>query len=128
VLLAEDDPSVVRLLTKHLRREGFEVIAFPDGAAALAGAAGCGASLVISDVQMPRLDGLSLVGELREHPEFRHIPIMMLTAMGDESYIVRAFELGADDYVLKPFSMREVTARLRRLLRRPSLAGTPIPG
>jgi diguanylate cyclase (GGDEF)-like protein len=128
VLLAEDDPSVVRLLTKHLRREGFEVIAFPDGAAALAGAAGCGASLVISDVQMPRLDGLSLVGELREHPEFRHIPIMMLTAMGDESYIVRAFELGADDYVLKPFSMREVTARLRRLLRRPSLAGTPIAG
>jgi diguanylate cyclase (GGDEF)-like protein len=126
ILLAEDDPAMVRLITKHLRREGFEVIAFPDGASALANAPGSGAALVISDIEMPNLDGLGLLKGLRAHPEFRHIPVMMLTAMGDENYIVRAFELGADDYVLKPFSMREVTARVRRLLRRPSVVGVPI--
>lgn len=126
ILLAEDDPSVVRLITKQLRREGFEVVAFPDGAAALANAPGSGAALVISDIEMPNLDGLGLLQGLRAHPEFRHVPVMMLTAMGDENYIVRAFDLGADDYVLKPFSMREVTARVRRLLRRPSVAGIPV--
>ena len=126
VLLAEDDAAMVRLLTRHLGREGFEVLAFPNGAAALAGAPASGAALVVSDIEMPELDGLSLLGELRAHPEFRHTPIMMLTAMGDESDVVRAFELGADDYVLKPFSIREVTARIRRLLRRPCVAGVPI--
>lgn len=126
ILLAEDDPNMVRLLTRHLRREGFEVVAFPDGAAALAQAPESGAALVISDIEMPNLDGLDLLESLRARAEFRHIPIMMLTAMGDESYVVRAFELGADDYVLKPFSIREVTARVRRLLRRPCLAGVPL--
>jgi diguanylate cyclase (GGDEF)-like protein len=128
ILLAEDDPNIVRMITRHLAREGFEVVAFPDGAQALAHAAGSGAALVISDIEMPNLDGLGLLQGLRAHPAFRHIPIMMLTAMGDESYIVRAFELGADDYVLKPFSMREVAARVRRLLRRPSMMGVPIVG
>jgi diguanylate cyclase (GGDEF)-like protein len=125
ILLAEDDPNVVRLLTRHLRREGFEVAAFSDGTTALENATESGAALVISDIEMPKLDGLGLLERLRAHSEFRHVPIMMLTAMGDEAYIVRAFELGADDYVLKPFSIREVTARIRRLLRRPCLAGVP---
>lgn len=125
ILLAEDDPHVVKLITRHLTREGFEVVAYPDGQQALANAVGSGAALVISDIEMPNLDGLGLLKGLRSHPEFRHVPVMMLTAMGDENYIVRAFELGADDYVLKPFSMREVVARVRRLLRRPSLAGIP---
>jgi diguanylate cyclase (GGDEF)-like protein len=123
ILLAEDDADIVRMVTRHLTKEGFEVLAFSDGADALANAVGSGAALVISDIEMPNLDGLGLLQALRAHPEFRHIPIMMLTAMGDESYVVRAFELGADDYVLKPFSMREVTARVRRLLRRPSMTG-----
>ncbi len=125
ILLAEDDPHVVKLVTRHLTREGFEVVAYPDGREALANAVGSGAALVITDIEMPNLDGLGLLQGLRSHPEFRHVPVMMLTAMGDEDYIVRAFELGADDYVLKPFSMREVVARVRRLLRRPSLAGIP---
>lgn len=126
ILLAEDDSDVARLVSRHLRHEGFEVVVFPDGAEALAHAPGLGASVVISDIEMPNLDGLGLLRGLRDHPELRHVPIMMLTAMGDENHIVRAFELGADDYVLKPFGMREVTARVRRLLRRPSVAGIPV--
>ncbi len=125
ILLAEDDLDIVRLLTRHLRREGFEVVHAADGVEALAVFPTSGASMVISDVQMPNLDGLGLLRALREHPGGRHLPVMMLTAMGDESYIVRAFELGADDYVLKPFSAREVTARIRRMLRRPSVVGVP---
>ena len=74
---------------------------------------------------MPGLDGLGLLEAIRAHSELRHLPVMMLTAMGEEAFIVRAFELGADDYVLKPFSLRELVARLRRLLRPPCLAGVP---
>jgi two-component system, cell cycle response regulator len=125
ILLAEDDHDIVRLLTRHLRREGFEVVHAGDGEEALALFPTSGASMVISDVEMPRLDGLGFLRGLREHPAGRHLPVMMLTAMGDENYVVRAFELGADDYVLKPFSAREVTARIRRMLRRPSVAGVP---
>lgn len=126
ILLAEDDPNVTRLVTRHLKHEGFDVVSYPDGEQALANVATSGAALIISDIEMPNLDGLGFLRALREHPELRHVPVMMLTAMGDENYIVRAFELGADDYVLKPFSMREVTARVRRLLRRPSVAGVPV--
>ncbi|MEO8138585.1 MAG: response regulator [Gemmatimonadota bacterium] len=126
ILLAEDDPNVSRLVSRHLRNEGFDVVTFPDGEQALANAPSLGLSLIVSDLEMPKLDGLGFLRGIRQHPELRHLPVMMLTAMGDESYIVRAFELGADDYVLKPFSMREVTARMRRLLHRPSVTGIPV--
>ncbi len=128
ILLADDDPNVVRVLSLYLRREGFEVIHFPDGKLALAAAPGSGASLIISDIEMPELDGLGFLQGVREQPELRHVPVMMLTAVGDERIIVRAFELGADDYVTKPFSTREVAARVRRLLRRPTVMGIPAPG
>ena len=125
ILVAEDDPDIVRLLTRHLQREGFDPLVYRDGVQALAAFPDSGAALVISDIEMPGLDGLGLLQDLRAHPAGRHLPIIMLTAMGDENYIVRAFELGADDYILKPFSARELTARIRRLLRRPSVAGIP---
>jgi diguanylate cyclase (GGDEF)-like protein len=126
ILFAEDDPSIVRMVGSHLRREGFEVVHFSDGAAALEAAPEVSPALVITDIEMPNLDGLGLLRGLREHAATRHVPVMMLTAMGDENYVVRAFELGADDYVLKPFSLREVVARVRALLRRPSVAGVPL--
>lgn len=126
VLLAEDDPAMVRMVSQGLRREGFEVIACGDGESALAALPGSGASMVISDIQMPGMDGLQFLRALRELPEFRHIPVMMLTAVGDENHIVRAFELGADDYLTKPVTIRELVARARRLLRRPSVAGVPL--
>lgn len=125
IMLAEDDQDIVRLLTRHLRREGFEVVHAQDGEEAMAIFPTSGASMLISDVEMPRMDGLGLLAALRAHPAGKHLPVMMLTAMGDENYVVRAFELGADDYVLKPFSAREVTARIRRMLRRPTVSGVP---
>jgi diguanylate cyclase (GGDEF)-like protein len=125
ILIAEDDPDITRLLGRQLRREGFDPLVFTNGVDALAAFPESGAALVITDIQMPNMDGLSLLAGLRTHPNGRHLPIMMLTAMGDESYIVRAFELGADDYLIKPFSARELTARIRRLLRRPSVTGIP---
>jgi diguanylate cyclase (GGDEF)-like protein len=126
VLLAEDDPSVTTLLERYLRREGFSVSAFPNGQAALAAAPKSGAALIITDIEMPELDGLGLIRGIREHPVVRHLPIMVLSGMGDENTIVRAFELGADEYVLKPFSAREVAVRVRRLLRRPTVDGAMV--
>lgn len=125
VMLAEDDPDILRLLERQLRQEGFEPLMFEDGADALVAFPESGVGLIISDIEMPRLDGLSLLQKIRAHPAGRHVPIMMLTAMGDERYVVRAFELGADEYVTKPFLPRELVARIRRLLRRPSVAGIP---
>lgn len=125
VLIAEDDPDITRILSRQLRREGFDPLVFTNGTDALAAFPESGAAMVITDIEMPNMDGLSLLAALRAHPTGRHLPIMMLTAMGDESYIVRAFELGADDYITKPFSARELTARIRRLLRRPSVTGIP---
>lgn len=127
ILLAEDDPDIVRILGRHLRQEGFEVLAYPNGQLALEAAPGSGAALVISDIEMPELDGLGFLAALRAHPALQHVPVMMLTARGDEEFIVKAFELGADEYVTKPFSPREVSARIRRLLRRPSVVGIPSP-
>lgn len=125
ILIAEDDPDITRILGRQLRREGFDPMVFTNGTEALAAFPESGAAMVITDIEMPNMDGLSLLAALRTHPNGRHLPIMMLTAMGDESYIVRAFELGADDYLIKPFSGRELTARIRRLLRRPSVTGIP---
>jgi two-component system alkaline phosphatase synthesis response regulator PhoP len=102
------------------------VVHAQDGEEAMAIFPTSGASMLISDVEMPRMDGLALLAALRAHPAGKHLPVMMLTAMGDENYVVRAFELGADDYVLKPFSAREVTARIRRMLRRPTVSGVPV--
>lgn len=128
ILVAEDDPDIARLLTRQLRQEGFDPVVYDNGADALAAFPESGAALIISDIEMPTLDGLGFLAALRAHPAGRHLPIMMLTAMGDESYIVRAFELGADDYLIKPFLARELTARIRRLLRRPSVTGIPANG
>lgn len=125
VLIAEDDPDILRILERQLRQDGFEPLSCPNGAEAYAAFPTSGAALIITDIEMPELDGLGFLEQVRSHPVGRHVPIMMLTAMGDERYVVRAFELGADDYVTKPFMPRELMARIRRLLRRPSVAGVP---
>lgn len=125
ILLAEDDPSMVRILSRHLQQEGFQVVSYTNGREALEAAPTSGAALIISDIEMPELDGLAFLEALRAHPALQHVPVMMLTARGEESVIVRAFELGADEYVTKPFSPRELSARVRRLLRRPAVMGIP---
>ncbi|UCH62875.1 MAG: response regulator [Fidelibacterota bacterium] len=119
VLLAEDDDIVASVVKHRMGREGFEVIHFPDGITALKGAVETDVSLAILDVKMPGMDGFELLGKLRKMPSYKTIPIVMLTSMGSEKDIVRGFELGADDYIMKPFSPVELVARLRRLIKEP---------
>jgi DNA-binding response OmpR family regulator len=115
VLIAEDDAAIRELLTHHLEREGFRVIAAGDGNMALR-AARDAADAVILDVGLPAIDGFDVARTLRR--EKCTVPILMLTARTDEIDRVVGFELGADDYIPKPFSAREVVARLKAVLRR----------
>jgi two-component system, OmpR family, alkaline phosphatase synthesis response regulator PhoP len=120
IVLAEDDGAIRELLTHHLEREGFGVVAVGDGMAALRNARRA-ADLLILDVGLPGVDGFDVVRTLRR--EERSVPILMLTARIDEIDRVVGFELGADDYVTKPFSPREVVARVRAVLRRAGREG-----
>jgi DNA-binding response OmpR family regulator len=117
VLLVEDEPSLLASVAYSLRREGYEVLTATDGEAALA-AAQAGADVVILDVMLPKLDGFEVCRRLRETSA---VPILMLTAKTDEIDRVVGLELGADDYLTKPFSMRELLARVKALLRRRDL-------
>ncbi|MBZ2189362.1 response regulator [Alcanivorax sp. JB21] len=119
ILLVEDDPLVGELLDYLLKREGFGVLWARDGRAAQrAIAESDGFIAAILDVMLPYVDGYSLVEQLREHTALSDIPVLMLTARAQEQDVVRALELGADDYLVKPFQPGELTARLRRLIRR----------
>jgi DNA-binding response OmpR family regulator len=117
VLFAEDDEVVAALVQHRLKREGFEVHRAIDGVAALEIAQKTPVSLAILDVMMPGLDGFELLTRLRQLPATARIPILMLTGLGGERDVERALSLGANDYVLKPFSPVELTARVNRLLR-----------
>lgn len=115
VLVAEDDPAIRELLMHHLQREGFEVIAASDGNAALRFARDL-ADIVVLDVGLPAVDGFEVARTLRR--EKRDVPIIMLTARTDEVDRIVGLELGADDYVAKPFSPREIVARVKAVMRR----------
>ncbi|MGA8576438.1 MAG: response regulator transcription factor [Candidatus Cybelea sp.] len=124
VLVAEDDRAVRELLTHHLQLEGFAVVGLSDGHAALRHARGA-ADLLVLDVGLPGVDGYDVVKTLRR--EERALPIVLLTARTEEIDRILGFELGADDYIAKPFSPREVVARVKSLLRRSGRA-VPPPG
>jgi DNA-binding response OmpR family regulator len=117
-LVVEDDPDIVELIDHYLRAEGFEVEAMGDGREALERLRSATFHLLILDLQLPGMDGLSLCAELRRDRRTRSLPVIMLTARGDESDRVVGLEVGADDYVVKPFSPKELVARVRALLRR----------
>ena len=114
ILIVDDDPAIREILAAYLRREGHQVAEAERGDEALMKAGS--AELLILDLMLPGLDGWSVARQLREAGF--EAPILMLTARGEEEERVRGFELGADDYVTKPFSPREVVARVRALLRR----------
>ena len=116
VLLAEDDPLITSVVQHRLGREGFEVRAFPDGQAALAAAEQFQADLALLGVRMPEMDGFELLARLRALPHYRDVPVIVFTSVGAEDQLVRAFELGANDYIVKPFSPAELVARVRRLM------------
>jgi len=116
ILIVEDEPNMVAGLRDNFEFEGYQVITAPDGAAGLERALSEAPDLVILDVMMPRLSGLDVCKQLKsKRPS---IPIIMLTARGQEIDKVVGLELGADDYVTKPFSIRELLARVKAVLRR----------
>jgi DNA-binding response OmpR family regulator len=122
ILLVDDEDSVQKLLAYPLEREGFRVLQARDGEEALARFAEEHVDLVVLDLMLPKLDGLEVCKRLRAESE---VPIIMLTARDDELDKVLGLELGADDYITKPFSIREFRSRVRALLRR---ASAPRPG
>ena len=125
ILLVEDDRALVQLLVYHFEREEFEVRTTGDGEEALLMARESPPDLVILDWMLESLSGLEVCRRLRRLPATANVPIIMLTARGEESDRIRGLETGADDYVTKPFSPRELVARVQAVLRRvrPALAG-----
>ena len=117
-LVVEDDPDIVELLDHYLRAEGFTVDALGDGKKALDRIRLESYDLLVLDLQLPGLDGLSLCAEVRRDKRTRDVPVVMLTARGDEADRIVGLEMGADDYVVKPFSPKELVARVRALFRR----------
>ena len=116
ILVAEDDELTATLLRHVLHRSGYEVTHHPDGRHALDWAAEHDAALILSDVKMPGMDGFELVRELRSLPRHRVTPIVLVSSMSRDSDIIRGLESGANDYVRKPFSPDELSARLRSIL------------
>src|ERR1700753_679213 len=118
VLVVEDEGALVTLLRYNLEREGYRVLEARDGEEALLIAAEEKPDLVILDWMLPQLSGIEVCRCLRTRPETHKSPIVMLTARGEESDRTRGLDTGADDYLPKPFSMTELLARLRAVLRR----------
>ena len=117
ILLAEDERDLNALIAHELEQDGHEVVRAFDGAAALGAAEQDTFDLAILDWMMPRIDGLEVCRRIREH----HIlPVLMLTARSEEADVIRGLEVGADDYVTKPFRVRELVARVHAILRRAS--------
>jgi two-component system phosphate regulon response regulator PhoB len=118
VLLVEDEAPLVTLLRYNLEKEGFEVASAGDGEEALLQIAERKPDVVVLDWLLPLVSGIEVCRQIRRSPQTRALPVIMLTARGDEADRVRGLNGGADDYITKPFSLRELTARLRAVIRR----------
>ncbi|MGD8376149.1 MAG: response regulator transcription factor [Acidobacteriota bacterium] len=118
VLVVDDEPDIVKILGHHLEREGFRVLAAGDGSEACAQARQNLPDLVILDLMLPEMSGMEVLKALRHDENTRQIPIILLTAKRDDLDRVLGFELGADDYVTKPFNPREMVLRARAILKR----------
>src|SRR5438552_1361993 len=115
ILAADDDPQLLRLITRNLQLEGYDVLAASDGQQALELIENNSPDLVLLDVMMPRMDGFTVCYRVRE---FSAVPIIIITARGQDQDKVRGLDLGADDYLTKPFSVDELLARVRAVIRR----------
>jgi DNA-binding response OmpR family regulator len=116
ILIVEDDPTLMRGLVDNFRQHGYEVRSATDGKSGFAEALGNPPDLILLDIMLPQMNGYEVCRQLRQRK--LDVPIIMLTAKGQESEIVEGLELGADDYVTKPFSIRELLARVKAFLRR----------
>jgi two-component system alkaline phosphatase synthesis response regulator PhoP len=118
ILVIESDPSNAGFLKKELENYYYRVRIAPDGKRGLAEAQSAPPSLIISELILPELDGWALCRSLKSHPKTKAVPLLILTMLGQEENRLRGLELGADDYMTKPYSLKEVVSRVRALLRR----------
>ena len=118
ILMIEDDKDITELVRYNLEKDGYRVTAAEDGATGLAQFRRSQPDLLILDLMLPRMSGLEICKELRRDTQAPRVPIIMLTARGEEADRIVGLEMGADDYITKPFSPRELMARVRALLRR----------
>lgn len=125
ILVVDDEKDLVELVKYNLEKEGFEVAVAYDGEGAIATGEREIPSLIVLDIMLPNIDGLEVCRRLKRNPVTAHIPIIMLTAKGEEADRVVGLELGADDYVVKPFSVRELIARVKTVLRRTGASEKP---
>ncbi len=122
VLVIDDERDVIELVRYNLEKNGFEVIAARDGKSGVAAAKASPPDIVLLDLMMPEMDGLEVCRTLRAEPKTKRVPVIMLTAKAAEADRVVGLEMGADDYIVKPFSPREMVARVKAVLRRATLA------
>ena len=115
ILVADDDPQLLRLVTRNLQMEGYDILSAGDGEQALELIESRTPDLVLLDIMMPKFDGFSVCARVRE---FSAVPIILLTARGQDQDKVRGLDLGADGYLTKPFNVDELLARVRAVLRR----------
>jgi DNA-binding response OmpR family regulator len=123
ILIVDDEPRYLRLLEANLKTEGYVVLKAADGLQALEVFSAQPVDLILLDIMMPRLDGFGVCQRIRE---YSNVPIVILTAKGEEQDRVRGLDLGADDYLVKPFSATELLARVRAVLRRAQLPLEPV--
>ena len=116
ILIVEDEPNIVISLEFLMKREGFEVEVAADGEAALKAVAELAPDLVLLDIMLPKINGFEVCQKLRADPRWRGVKIVMLTAKGRETEITKGLALGADLYVTKPFSTKELVAQVKQLL------------
>ena len=126
VYVMEDEPDISRLVTYHLERAGYQVRAYATGRRVLADTEKNPPALFLLDVMVPEVDGIEVCRSLRATPRVKDVPIIFLTARTEESDRIRGLELGADDYISKPFSPRELVARVRAVLRRTERKEEPV--
>jgi phosphate regulon transcriptional regulator PhoB len=118
ILIVDDEPDIVELISYNLKKEGFHISTALDGEEALQKVRAGRLDLIILDLMLPGIHGMELCRILRNNPKTAHVPIIMLTARSEESDKVRGLETGADDYMTKPFSPKELIARVKAVLRR----------
>lgn len=118
ILVVDDEENILELLNYNLSKHGYRVTSVTSGEEALALAKSDVPDLILLDLMLPGLDGMEVCKELKANPKTAHVPVVMVTARGEEADIVTGLELGADDYVTKPFSPRVLAARLKNVLRK----------
>ena len=119
VLVIDDDPVILELLRVNFEIEGFDVICAADGQEGLERAQADHPDIVISDIMMPRRDGLQLLTDLKSHPDTEDLPVILLSAKAQKNEVQQGLDLGADDYITKPFDPLELIDRLNAVMTRP---------